>query len=262
MAKICQLFSGSSGNSTYIGWGNGGILVDIGVSAKRITQALDGISVDPCTIQGIFLTHEHRDHIAGLRVFAGRHHIPVFGSQGTMLALECSGDLTDGVDGYILDVPQLLVGDAQIESFATSHDSAQSLGYRITLPDGNRVAVCTDLGFVSQGVRDHLTGCNAVVLESNHDVDMVKTGPYPYYLKERILSRKGHLSNEACASELPGLVKTGTTRIILSHLSRENNLPILAQRTALGALRAYGMEENRDFILQVAPVCGGTPLML
>ncbi len=262
MAKICQLFSGSTGNSTYIGCGQGGILVDAGVSCKRLTAALDEIGVDPKSLQGIFLTHEHTDHIAGVRVFASRYGIPVFGSQGTMCALEEQGVLTDKYDAYILDVPTLGVGDFEITSFATSHDTPESLGYRVKLPDGNTVGVCTDLGFVSQSVRDGITGCNGLVIESNHDVNMLKTGPYPFYLKERVLSRRGHLSNVDCAAELPALVRTGTTRFILAHLSQENNMPILAQRTAISALKAQGMEENKDFLLKVAPVCGGATFTL
>lgn len=262
MSKICQLFSGSSGNSTYIGCAGGGILIDIGVSAKRITEALAMISVPPERIHAVFLTHEHRDHIAGLRVFASRHHIPVFGSEGTMTALEQAGEITAGMDAYILDMPQIAIGDFSVSCFTTSHDSADSCGYRVELADGRKVAVCTDLGFVSQGVRQGIAGCDAVVMESNHDIDMLKTGSYPYYLKERILSRRGHLSNDACAAELPRLVEQGTTRLILSHLSRENNLPALAGRTARGILKEYGMQENRDFTLTVAPPSGGQPVLL
>ncbi len=262
MSKVCQLFSGSTGNSTYIGCGSGGVLVDAGVSFKRLTAALDEIGVDPKSLQGIFLTHEHTDHIAGVRVFASRFGIPVFGSQGTMCALEEQGILTEKFDGYILDVPTLAVGDFEITSFATSHDTSQSLGYRVTLPDGNVVSVCTDLGFVSESVRNGILGSNGLVIESNHDVDMLKTGPYPFYLKERVLGRRGHLSNVDCAAELPNLVKAGTTRLILAHLSQENNLPHLAQRTALATLKGQGMEENKDFLLKVAPPSGGVTFTL
>ncbi|MBR6548201.1 MAG: MBL fold metallo-hydrolase [Clostridia bacterium] len=262
MAKICQLFSGSSGNSTFIGAGDGGILIDAGVSAKRLVAALSDLGVDPKNIHGIFLTHEHTDHICGVRVFAGKYNIPVFGPEGTMLAMEQSGILTEKFDAYIFDMPRLTVGSMTVSSFTTSHDAAASCGYRIELPDGRAVGVCTDLGFVSEAVRQGLCGCTAVVLESNHDIDMVKTGPYPYHLKERILSRRGHLSNDACAAELPSLLQKGTTRFILSHLSKENNLPMLAKRTALAALRQQGMTENKDFILQVATPCDGTPILL
>ncbi len=262
MSKVCQLFSGSTGNSTYIGCGESGILVDAGVSCKRLTAALNDIGVDPNSLQGIFLTHEHTDHIAGVRVFASRFGIPVFGSQGTMCALEQNGVLTDGYDAYILDVPTLAVGDFEITTFATSHDTPESVGYRVALPDGNVVSVCTDLGFVSESVLNGILGSNALVMESNHDLNMLKTGPYPYYLKERVMGRRGHLSNVDCAATLPNLVKSGTTRIILAHLSQENNLPVLAKRTALAALKAQGMEENKDYLLQVAPICGGATFTL
>lgn len=262
MSKICQLFSGSSGNSTYIGCGKGGILVDAGVSCKRLTEALQSIGVDPSTLQGIFITHEHHDHIAGVRVFASRFGIPVFGTAGTMCALEDEGILTEKYDAYVLDVPTIGVGDFQITRFATSHDTPESCGYRVTLPDGTVFGVCTDLGFVSSEVSRTLAGCHGVVLESNHDVNMLKTGPYPTYLKERVKGRRGHLSNDDCAALLPQLINQGTTRVILSHLSKENNIPMLARRTAIAALKEQGMEENKDYLLQVAPPAGATPFTL
>ncbi len=262
MSKLCQLFSGSTGNSTYIGCGDGGILIDIGVSAKRMGEALCAIDADPKKIRGIFITHEHTDHIKGLRVFACRYNIPVFGQEATMVALENAGHITPNMQAYILDVPKLEVGGFEVSSFVTSHDSAASCGYRVSLPDNRQVAVCTDLGFVSTGVRQGITGCDAIVLESNHDVDMLKTGPYPYYLKERVLSRRGHLANETCAAELPRLIAQGTTRLVLAHLSQENNMPILARRTAVGALKDYGMQENKDYTLNVASPCGGQPILL
>ncbi len=262
MAKLCQLFSGSTGNSTYIGSGTGGILIDVGVSAKRMTEALATMGVDPASLQGIFITHEHTDHVSGLRVFASRYHIPVFGPEGSMVALDEGGHLTDQFEAYVLDMPQIAVGDFAVSSFTTSHDTRASCGYRVILPDAQTVAVCTDLGFVSEAVRQGIHGCGTVVLESNHDIDMLKTGPYPYYLKERVLSRRGHLSNDACAAELPRLVQGGTTRFVLAHLSQENNIPMLAKRTALGALKAQGMEENKDFTLDVAAPCGNQPIYL
>ncbi len=261
MAKVCPLFSGSSGNSTYVGAGSAGVLVDAGVSARRLTEALCALSVEPAAIAAIFLTHEHKDHIAGLRVFAARHHTPVFGSEGTLRALLASGDL-NGVEAYVLDVEELAVGDFCVRRFATSHDAAQSWGYRITLPDGRAVSVCTDLGFVSAEVRAALCGSTAVVLESNHDPEMLSAGPYPAYLKERIFGRTGHLSNPDAAAELPGLVRAGATRFILAHLSEENNRPALARGCALQSLAAAGMREGRDYLLTVAPRQGGQPVLL
>ncbi len=262
MAKICSLFSGSSGNCTFIGSGKGGILIDAGVSARRICAALAQRQIDPACLQALFVTHEHDDHIAGVRVLAGQYHLPVFATEGTLLAMERKGALSDKVDAYILDLPQIAVGDMGVSLFRTPHDAAESCGYRVALPTGQTVAVCTDLGFVTAGVRQGIGGCDAVVIESNHDVDMLKTGSYPRYLKDRILGRLGHLSNDACAAELPALVEQGATRLILGHVSRENNLPALAERTALQTLAQCGMQRDRDFVLAVASPTGCETVLL
>ena len=152
----------------------------------------------------------------------------------------------------------------EIRPFHTSHDSAESVGYRISLPNGRVVVIATDLGFVSEEVRSALAGCDVAVMESNHDVGMLQSGGYPYYLKRRILSPQGHLSNSACAQELPDLVRQGTTRILLAHLSRENNIPQLAYQTALCSLLEQGMKAGEDFLLQVSPVenSGGHTLLI
>ena len=262
MAGVYQLFSGSSGNCTYIGAGDHGILIDAGVSAKRITLALQQRELDPAGIQAIFVTHEHTDHICGVRVLADKFGIPVFASEGTLLAMEAEDHLPRKSDAYILDLPRIAIGDFEISSFRTSHDAAESCGYRVTLPDGRGVAVCTDLGFVSQGVREGIAGCDVIVMESNHDPNMLRTGPYPGYLKERIAGRRGHLSNGDCAAELPRFVQTGTTRLILSHLSKENNIPTLVRRIAEGALKDAGITVGRDCLITVAAPCDTPPVLL
>ena len=145
------------------------------------------------------------------------------------------------------------VADMLVTAFRTSHDSRESMGYRIHLPDDRRVAVATDTRLLTDDTRQALTGCDLVLLESNHDVHMLENGPYPYYLKRRILSKQGHLSNEACAGELPAFAQSGTTRFVLAHLSQENNIPELAYQTALCSLQACGMKQGLDFELMVAP---------
>ena len=148
------------------------------------------------------------------------------------------------------------IGEFTVTPFCTSHDCRESCGYRIVLPDDRCVGGATDLGVVTQTVRDHLWGCDPIHIESNHDIRMLENGPYPYPLKRRILSAVGHLSNEACARELPALVRSGTTRIVLGHISRENNLPDLAYATARAELAACGLTENIDYVLQTAaPEC-------
>ena len=261
MARYCPLFSGSEGNSTYLGTANGGVLVDAGVSAKRLTEALLQRGIDPAALHGIFLTHEHSDHISGLKVFLKKYPMPVYGTRGTLEAAAEKGALPAGIPMCVTDAT-VTVGDLQVTAFATPHDSRESCGYRVTFPDERTAAIATDIGYLTDTVKEAVSGCDLVHIESNHDVRMLECGPYPFYLKERILSRVGHLSNENCASLLPALLESGTTRFILSHLSRENNTPFLAQVTAQTSLKATGALENRDFLLSVAAPIGTDDVLL
>lgn len=251
MARYCPLFSGSSGNCTYLGTASGGILVDAGVSARRITQALKERQIDPKSLHGIFITHEHSDHISGLKVFLRQNPMPVFASQGTLEALAQKDALPAGVTPYVIR-DEITVGDLRVTAFATPHDSRESCGYRVMFPDERTAAVATDIGHMTDTVKAAVLSCDLVHIESNHDVVMLRHGPYPYYLKERILSRIGHLSNEHCAALLPELLQSGTTRFVLAHLSAENNTPQLAQTVSQTALCRTGAVEGRDFLLSVA----------
>ncbi|MBP3436100.1 MAG: MBL fold metallo-hydrolase [Clostridia bacterium] len=255
MARFCPLFSGSSGNCLYVGSATAGLLVDAGVSARRIERALWEREIDPGSIRAVLITHEHTDHIGGLRVFCKKFRIPVYATPGTCAALRDSNALEPTTMCFpITDTMQ--IGEFTVTPFCTSHDCRESCGYRIVLPDDRCVGVATDLGVMTQTVRDHLWGCDLIHIESNHDIRMLENGPYPYPLKRRILSAVGHLSNEACARELPALVRSGTTRIVLGHISRENNLPDLAYATARAELAACGLTENIDYVLQTAaPEC-------
>lgn len=255
MSRLYPIASGSSGNCTYIANGNDGILIDAGISAKAITDGLALAGVDPLTLRGIFITHEHTDHISGLRVFSKKYGLPIFASEQTAAAITAAGAADESAITVIED--SIPAGSLNITRFATSHDCPGSSGYRIDFGDGRCCAVCTDLGYVSDTVRQALTGCKAVLFESNHDVAMLQKGPYPEVLKRRILGDKGHLSNNACAVELPRLVESGTTHIILGHLSRENNRPDIAHTSAAAALMEKKMAEDIDYILYVAPPKNG-----
>lgn len=252
MAKVCPLFSGSSGNSYYISAGDTGILLDIGRSAKQIKEMLETCGIAPQQLQGIFITHEHTDHIKGLRVFASRYRIPVYASAGTLQALEEMGELSK-VTYDVISPDGMCCGDLFIQPFPTSHDAAESIGFQIKTPDQRTITLATDLGVLTQTVKNALHRSDFVILESNHDIGMLQNGMYPYPLKRRILSARGHLSNGDCADCLPELVTDGTTRILLSHLSHENNTPELALQTSLCALQVNGMRENVDYQMFVAP---------
>lgn len=254
MARFCPLFSGSSGNSFYIGSSEEGILVDAGRSAKQLDAMLDGCGISASAVKAVFVTHEHSDHVSGLRVFASRHKIPVYASSGTLEALRTSGCIDDQkFRSHVISEGGTECAGITVHPFHVSHDSAECIGYRIQTRDGRTISLSTDLGYMTQEVRDSLSGADMVVLESNHDVGMLQNGPYPYVLKRRILSQTGHLSNVDCAAELCDFLQKGTTRIVLAHLSTENNTPELALQTSLCSLQLSGYKQGRDFELEVAP---------
>lgn len=252
MSKVCQLFSGSSGNSILISSMGYSFLVDIGVSAKRCENALLSIGVDPDSIDGIFVTHEHRDHSSGVRVFANKHKTPVFASPLCLAQMKLTDMLSDKNNSFEISGNSELLG-VDIDVFHQSHDSVDCVGYRFNLPDGRSVSVCTDTGYVTDDAKRALAGTDLIFIESNHEVSMVNTGPYPFYLKQRILGSEGHLSNFACGEYIKELAKSGTTRFVLSHLSEENNVPYLARQTAITALDEIGLKEDSDYRLFVSP---------
>ena len=250
--KLTPLFSSSSGNCTYIGGAAGGILVDAGVSAKRIALGLRDIGVDPGRIGAVFITHEHNDHIAGLRVFCERNHIPVFATEGTLCALQEAGALTAKTQASVIPKGGVEVNGLLVHRFQTSHDSAEPCGYACEAENGETFAIATDTGHLTQETQNALLGRDTVLIESNHEITMVQNGPYPYFLKRRILADTGHLSNAACADFLPSLLQSGTGRFILAHLSRENNTPELAYATAKAAFDMAGAKAGIDYELKVA----------
>ncbi len=251
MARFCSLFSSSSGNATFIGSAKTGILVDVGVSAKRLKEALVQREIDPSTLGGIFITHEHSDHINGLRILASTFRIPVYATEGTMAFLEENGHINGKFPFEVMPREGVEIGDIFVKNFATPHDVPESCGYQITLPDGQKAAIATDIGHVTDEIWNNIKGCSLVMLESNHDVGMLQNGPYPYYLKRRILSPRGHLSNADCAKTAAELIKTGTTRLYLGHLSTENNFPDLAFQENYAAICETGAVIDRDYILEV-----------
>ncbi len=251
MSRFCSLYSSSSGNSTYIGTSAEGYLVDIGVSYKRLKEACDFQNIDLNTVKGVFITHEHSDHVKGLKAFLSKHPVPVFSSSSTLKEILACGFIPAGVECVEVDEEET-VGSVKVKAFETSHDTPMSRGYTFFMPDERRISVCTDLGEVNEKVLDGIFGSDLVLLESNHDLEMLRMGPYPYPLKKRIMSEYGHLSNIACAETATKLLSKGTTRFVLGHLSKENNTPDKAYAETFGALDMCGARINIDYTLTVA----------
>ena len=210
-------------------------------------------NLDMRSVRAIFVTHEHTDHCSGLRVLASRYGINVYASEGTLEGLVQNNMLCDRFSADVIE-SKLSIGDMLVERIDTPHDARESCAYRVTTADGKKAMVATDMGIMLPSVRTAVSECALAVVESNHDVNMLMSGPYPYPLKRRILSDKGHLSNIACAEELPDFVSAGVKHLVLGHLSQDNNTPDVAFATALCALKQAGMQQDEDFTLCVAPV--------
>ncbi len=256
MSKICPLFSGSTGNSTYIGTKNGSILVDAGASMKRIFEALAAAGGTPDEIKAIAVTHEHSDHITGLRPLLNKLKVPLVASEKTLESLIKADKLPK--DARVLPIYDsgIEINGIVVNRFKTSHDCEGSSGYYFYLPDNKKFTLCTDLGIVTDEVRQALEGSDIVLIESNHDIEMLKKGPYPPELKMRIMSDRGHISNPVCAAELVRLLKDGTKRFILGHLSQNNNTPLIARSCAEAALIDIGAQNGKDYLLSVAKPTG------
>lgn len=256
MARICPLFSGSSGNSSFVATSGGGLLIDAGVSCKRLFEALGGLHIDPCGIRGILVTHEHTDHISGLRVFLKKTGAALYASEAVLDYLCDNGHVPPGTETEAVQPGNPFeIDGVEVRGFEISHDSVGPLGYRLCLPDGRTAAYATDMGVATESVAEALTGADLVILEANYDPLMLAGGPYPYILKKRIMSERGHLANLESAKLAARLVATGTTRLVLAHLSQENNRPDVAHLAVRQALERQGMALGVDYTLAVAPRC-------
>lgn len=247
--ELRTLASGSSGNCILISHGGGHLLVDAGISCRRIVTALRSFGIEPQELLGVCITHEHSDHISGLATLTKHYALPIYTSPGTGRQL-CYR--MAGLEDLLRPLPPgegMEVGPFGLESFPTSHDASEPMGFSFSA-DGKKAAVVTDLGYVSDDVLDGVLGAQAVVCESNHDVEWLQSGPYPYYLKARIWGDRGHLSNEAGAALALQCVQAGAHTVVLAHLSAENNTPARALETARTVLAGNGFD---SVTLAVAP---------
>lgn len=252
MARIYPLFSSSKGNAEFIGTEKSGILIDCGVSCKRLVQSLEYNHIPLSAVQGIFITHEHTDHVAGLQVLTKHNRIKVYGQKLTLQSLCTRNKISPGTELIEMTGKPVACGDCEISCFDTPHDAVQSCGYKIRTYDDKLCAVCTDLGRVTDTVYNALTDCNLVMIEANYDTKMLMNGTYTADLKRRIMSDVGHLSNDNCGKLAHELVNAGTTHILLGHLSQENNTPELADSTVQGYLSEFA--RGKDYLMGVAPV--------
>ena len=239
--KFIPLCSGSSGNSVYIEAGDQRILVDAGVSCRRLCGLLTEAGGDPGQLTAILITHEHTDHIKGLAVLSKKYGIPVYANADTWGALWrlCPGLPPQNACVFESD-EDFYLGKVCIHPFTTPHDAVHSVGYTL-VHEGKKCAVCTDIGHVDKRMLHLLGGSDILLLEANHDIEMLRSGPYPYYLKQRILSEYGHLSNDTAAAFALECARAGTNDILLAHLSGENNTPQLAEYTVGRVLQANGL---------------------
>lgn len=245
MTRFCSLVSGSSGNALYLEHKNTKILIDCGISCTRICEALKSIDVSPADIDGVLVTHEHLDHVSGIKVFTNKFDCKVYAGEKTLEKITCY-DGIPVVTGEFFEI-----GDISAMPFDIPHDASQPFGYTFML-GGIKLSVATDMGKIDAKVAGTIRNSEFVFIEANHDVEMLAAGPYPYYLKERIRGSEGHLSNEQCASLVAALARTGTTQFVLGHLSNTNNTPQIAMKTVADVLIAEGHKIGSDIMLDVA----------
>ena len=231
MATFVSLISGSSGNATFVSDGKTNLLIDCGMSGAKLKESLHAIDVMPESIDALLITHEHVDHTKGAGVISRRYNIPIYTTQGTHTSMD--------------------IGNIGIRPFAIPHDAAQPVGFNFMIGD-EKYSLATDIGKMTKSILEKITGSKKILLESNHDVEMLKCGTYPYPLKRRILGEYGHLSNETASKVALHLVQNGTEHIMLGHLSKENNRPEIAMLETYNLLSQSGVDVGKDMTLQVA----------
>lgn len=253
--NLCSIASGSSGNCIYVSSDNTHIMIDAGISGKRIENGLNQIGLKTGEVNAILITHEHSDHIGGLGVISRKHHIPIYATKGTIEAIQDTksvGEISKDLFVEIREDEDFMINDLNIHPIRVSHDARQPVAYRVSHEDKS-IGVITDLGVYDDYTVNSLQNLNAVLIEANHDIRMLQAGTYPYYLKQRILGEMGHLSNESSGRLLASLLNDGLKAIMLGHLSKENNYEELAYETVrLEVDLGENPYKASDFFMKVA----------
>lgn len=249
---FCSLASGSSGNCHLINDGENSILIDAGLSGVRIENKLKEIDIDPKSLIAILVSHEHSDHICGVGVLSRRYNIPIYANKGTWDGMDTKiGEIREDNTKYFNSAGEFNIKDFNIRPYDISHDANEPVGFSIE-KDNIKISIVTDLGHIDKNIIEQVGDSDLVVLESNHDEEMLKVGRYSYYLKRRILSDVGHLSNEAAGNAIIDLVEKNVRSILLAHLSRENNFPELAVATVKNILDDRKIIIGEDVDLDLA----------
>ena len=252
--KICAIASGSSGNCTFLQAGSNTFLIDAGISGKKVTEGLQALNINPHDISGIFITHEHVDHIRGVGIFSRKYDTPIYATEKTwhrMLKDQMLGTVKSHNIKTIDKKEIFKIDELAILPYAIYHDAADPVGYCFEYHQ-KKITIATDIGVVDEQIKSKLQGSHGILLEFNHDIRMLEAGSYPFYLKQRILSDVGHLNNEAAAKVLCEIYHEDMQWAILGHLSKENNVPDLAYLTAKMALEEQNIIVDRDIKVSVA----------
>jgi len=249
--RFQSFVSGSSGNCTFITNGNVNLLVDCGANGKYITECMRRIGILPQQLSGILITHEHRDHISGAGILSRRFNLPIYATQKTWDAMEETIGVIKPIH-YRLTEKEMSIENIDIRSFSIPHDAADPVGYSFFF-EHEKLTIATDIGKVTDGLFKHLKGSDSIIIEANHDEEMLINGPYPQALKQRIMSEEGHLSNIACGKLCTRLAENGTKSFWLGHLSLENNTPELAYKTVAKTMEKKKILSETDVSLNVLP---------
>ena len=251
MMKFCSLYSGSSGNSIFIASGSTKLLADAGLSAKKIIEALCSIGEKPAELSAILISHEHSDHIKGAGILSRKFNLPIYASEGTWQAMEhMIGPVPERNRVRFSSYAPFWIGDIAVTPFPIPHDAIEPVGYSF-FASGKKVTVATDIGHISLDLLNCFENSDLLLLESNHDPEMLKIGPYPWYLKRRIAGSQGHLSNDAAGEVIAYMAGKGTKCFLLGHLSKTNNFPELAYQTVCNALFEKSLQAGIDVMLEV-----------
>ena len=249
--RVCSLFSGSSGNSTYIGTEKTHILVDAGMPGRNIVAGLKEIGIDGRDLKGILITHEHSDHIKSAGTLSRKFNLPIYANEGTWEAMESKiGDVAPNNRRIFYNNMDFYIEDINVQPYEIPHDAADPVGFSLYYQN-KKVSITTDLGHTNSKIIKTVMDSDLVILEANHDLDMLKAGPYPMYLKKRILGKKGHLSNEDSGKTLLELIKGRVTHVLLAHLSKQNNYPQLAYQTVVDILESNGVRVGQDILVDM-----------